>query len=180
MKQPVLDRGRQLRDLAAKRETLSSSHQRAMVDVLVEHITAELAGDVDRTMATLVADPIYHLWPRPEAQRVMQGWETVRSFYAGTLSTDGKSERWFDRIVVDDDTIAADGERVLLLPGTQVDADAVDPDATYLVRRRYVLIGPFDGLLMVGEDSYAAPGFTFGGSAERPRDSSSGWRNVAS
>jgi hypothetical protein len=57
---------------------VSRSDLDAMVAVALAHASAEAAGDLDETMATLGADPVYELLPRGV---VLRGRDTARRYY---------------------------------------------------------------------------------------------------
>ena len=65
MEMVVIDRALAVRQLEAKRDSLTSPRQRRMLDVYLEHLVAEIEGDVDRVMATVAPDPRYHVWVAP-------------------------------------------------------------------------------------------------------------------
>lgn len=55
----------------------------AMYELGVRHATAEAAGDLDATMATLVDEPVYEFWPMGKR---MIGTDAVRRYYEHLVS----------------------------------------------------------------------------------------------
>lgn len=52
-----------------------------MIKLVERHATMERACDIEGTLATLVPDPVYHLWNG----RKLEGMDTVRKFYTQQL-----------------------------------------------------------------------------------------------
>jgi carboxymethylenebutenolidase len=68
--------------MSAATGTTLNTHQQRMVDTFQQHITAEMTGDLETTMATMNADPyVYHI----PAMTGGTGYEGVRYFYANHL-----------------------------------------------------------------------------------------------
>lgn len=66
---------------ASAQEDNSMSKQ-AMIDLLMKHVEAELAGDLDTTMATMTGDPHLHNVPTMTGG---VGYDGVRNFYRDHL-----------------------------------------------------------------------------------------------
>ncbi|WP_406464642.1 hypothetical protein OH768_52375 [Streptomyces sp. NBC_01622] len=153
---------------ARKAETENPKHA-AMLGLLIEHSVAELRDhDIDRTMATLVEDCVYHNYGDPAMVERNGGpaidRKTVRANYLanianGTLNMDSL-EVEIEHFFISDDAIAWDGYTLLLLPGVVLaevgvslpDGGTVDDD--FVQRTRSVIVIPFRDGLMVGEDFY--------------------------
>ena len=142
-----------------------------MLDVLIEHCYAEVRDhDVERTMATLVEDCVYH-WRGDK--KTLASWnkrpgtwnrEEVRADYeagmmSGQLAMDSMGTD-IDHFFITDDAVAWAGTihaavpgRVLVGAGFSLPAGGTEQDsfrATY----RAVMVVPFRDGLMVGEDFY--------------------------
>jgi hypothetical protein len=154
----------------AKKSVTDPKHQ-AMIDVFIEHLVAETSNQLERTMATLVPDAVYHVWGQtpigpdaPEGSKASR--EQVRANYeAGMNSSRGfpryelKTERFF----VGDDGLAMDGTILAPVIGTELVAWGQElpagtaEDDEFVVSQRLALFIPFRDGLMVGEDMYWDP-----------------------
>lgn len=70
------------RDALAQEKKTMATTQQAMVDLFQKHVGAELAGDLETTMATMTDDPHLHNVPTPVGG---VGREGVRTFYRDHL-----------------------------------------------------------------------------------------------
>ena len=133
---------------------------RAMLNKVAEHLRAEASGDLEALLGTLGPSPEYHIWfdGRDEGPKGLDG---IRGFYNQLVEDKrGVLEFAIDRIVVDDGAVLTEGwlsaiqqGRICRKYGWVVD----DDDAAYLVRRRTVIIWPFDAAgEMIGEDGYTS------------------------
>ncbi|MGW0950181.1 hypothetical protein ACWD4O_47780 [Streptomyces sp. NPDC002623] len=153
---------------ARKAETENPKHA-AMIDLLIEHSVAEVRDhDIDRTMATLVDDCVYHCYGDPVAIAQQGGRvadrDTVRANYLqnmanGMLAMDSL-EVEVEHFFISDDAIAWDGYTRLRLTGAAL-AEAGVPlpdggtaDDVFVHRSRTAVVIPFRDGLMVGEDFY--------------------------
>src|SRR5258706_2715070 len=98
----------QTRSIVALRKRLADTENqrhRTMLEPVIAHLEAEVAGSLDALMATLVPDPVYHFWGNG-GDYGPKGADAISSYY-GQLVADrrGVLEFDIDRIVVDDDTI---------------------------------------------------------------------------
>ena len=145
----------------AKKET--DPRRRQLVEQVAQHMRVEIGGDLERLMATLTDDPIYHLWGLP-TEAGPKGRAEVRAFYEQMISTGGNHFQ-FDirRIVVDEDCVVTEGRMRTPVPGaavlasgrTEVEGEPVDPEAMYLAESQILTVWPAmpDGRLL-GEDIY--------------------------
>ncbi|GHB59115.1 hypothetical protein GCM10010306_060780 [Streptomyces umbrinus] len=154
---------------ARKAETQNPKHA-AMIGLLIEHTVAEVRDlDIDRTMATLVDDCIYHHWGDRQMLELLGSprdadRQAVRASYLanmenGLLSMDN-IELDVEHFFVSDDAIAWDGYIRMRLPGAMLaEAGMSLPDGTtaeddFVMTVRAVIVIPFRDGLMVGEDFY--------------------------
>jgi hypothetical protein len=130
-----------------------------------EHLAAEIAGDLERIMATQVADPQYHFWGQGVGDTGPKGQGAVRNFYTNIFTLGyNKLQYDIDRIFVTDDYLFHDGTLRIVFPGRVLEALGMpidDPDAHYLYSYRQAAIFPYgaDGRAL-GEDVYSDGGLT--------------------
>jgi hypothetical protein len=132
--------------------------------LVLEHMLAEVALDVDRLMGTLCDDPHYHFRSGP-ARGEYHGRDEVRAFYE-TFAKWGTNRLQTDpqRVVVDRDMVVTEGLQRIAFPGRTLAMRGIevdDPDAEYLFEAWKVIMWPIDGSgLLIGEDAYfGADGF---------------------
>ncbi|MFI0821997.1 nuclear transport factor 2 family protein [Streptomyces sp. NPDC021098] len=153
---------------ARKAETKNPRHA-AMIALLIEHSVAEVRDhDIDRTMATLVEDCVYHYYGDPVMVEHSGGSavhrDTVRANYLanmanGSLDMDS-IEVEVEHFFINDDAIAWDGYARLRMSGAALveagiplpEGGTVDDD--FVHRARQAIVIPFRDGLMVGEDFY--------------------------
>jgi hypothetical protein len=166
----LLDMAKFLDFLEARKAGAENPKHAAMIGVLIEHTVAEVRDlDIDRTMATLVDDCVYHNWgdrrvpellalPR-EADR-----DSVRASYLALMESGvlrmGNIEVDVEHFFVSDDAIAWDGYNSVRLPGAMLAKAGVPlagggtPEDDFALTVRTVTVIPFRDGLMVGEDIY--------------------------
>ncbi|MFF4806353.1 hypothetical protein ACFY1U_49700 [Streptomyces sp. NPDC001351] len=166
--------------LEAQKAATQNPKHAAMIDLLIEHSVAEVRDhDIDRTMATLVQDCVYHNYGDPEmverqGGRVIER-DVVRANYLanmanGTLEMDAL-EVDVEHFFINDDAIAWDGYTRFRLPGAALaEAGVPLPDGgtaedVYVQTTRAVIVIPFRDGLMVGEDFYFDGSGTLGKAA---------------
>jgi hypothetical protein len=141
----------------------ANPRHRAMLANYREHIAAELAGDVDRIMRTMSAEPVYHSYGPGLSGAGPRNQAETRAFYTAIFENGfNKLEKQIDRILVTDDAIVSEGWMLQIFPGRYLAAMGlpVDPDAYYLFRYRLIAVLPYEGqgtdVRMAGEDTYTA------------------------
>lgn len=151
------DIARSWADVERLRASIASERQRHLLQVVIDHIKAELVQDLDAILATLVAEPNFHIWA---AGRDIgpKGAEATRRYYEAFISGGGAIfESVKERILVDDRTVAHEGPVRTLLPGKVARMrgyQVPDESAHYLVRFRNCVWWSFDEAgLALGEDS---------------------------
>lgn len=144
--------------IAERLDRTTNQRQRAMLEVVREHMAAEANLDLDGLLVGQVDEPNYHLWGSGR-DTGPKGREAVIGYYAELAAAKrGFLEYDIERIVVDDATIVTEGFIRAYQPGPvarDFGFDVDDPDAVYLVRYRALVLWPFDadGRLL-GEDGY--------------------------
>ena len=129
---------------------------------VAEHIDAEVAGDLDRLMATLVPEPVYHIWGASKSVGP-QGFDQVQDNYRALIRS-GKNRLAYDvtRVVADTSCVVTEGHFRLAYPGAVLPATALSTgepildDHWYLVEYKCVVLWPMDtdGRIL-GEELYA-------------------------
>jgi hypothetical protein len=158
----------------AKAAKLQSARQRQMIEMYIEHTTAEVGSDIDRLMATMNPDPHFHIWVGG-SDVGPKGWDGVRAMYLQMFATRANYfEIDIQRLVIDDDCLVKEYIQRTLHPGTnfvggpwadtlRAQGEEVDPSAYYLTEGRVLITIPFDAQCRIlGED-----GFTSGRSLVR-------------
>jgi hypothetical protein len=162
MSQLPIDPMRSLLGIERKRKDITNPKHVHMLDVLEEHIRAELDGDLERIMRTLVPEPEYHFWGSSPQQHFV-GNAATRAFYINIFeSGSNQLERTYDRFIIDDYGAFGDGLIKVMVRGSLLERlsknypnEDIDPSGAYLIVRHSAVILPFssDGL-MKGEDIY--------------------------
>jgi hypothetical protein len=147
-----------------KLESVTDERSRRRLNMLKEHVAAEVVGDIERIMKTLIAEPVYHFWGgNAMGMKHFVGYAECRAYYENLFATQSHDiERHYSRLIVDETGIFGDGLiRVFvqgdLLPKVAADVNMadIDPAGFYVTERQSCVIVPFsDDDHMVGEDMY--------------------------
>src|SRR6478752_6068715 len=106
---PYIDQNKGWKAVAERQGRTDDVRHRAMLQVLVDHMRAEMDLDLDGMLGGLVPTPEYHTWSagRDSGPKSLDG---VREYYRKLLEVRrGVLEYAIDRIVVDDDTVVTEG-----------------------------------------------------------------------
>lgn len=142
-----------------KLEKTSNPRHRKMLSEVITHSRGEVDGDLDAVLGTLSANPVYRYMRQAGPADEPRGTEAIRDYYVNDIFGAGRHilEGDKDRILVDDDTVVTEGTIRLLQWGRDL-ADRgvqVDPDSTYLMTMRYLIVWPFDEeQKILGEESW--------------------------
>ncbi len=132
------------------------------LQTVAEHVDAEVAGDIDRLMATLVSEPVYHIWGASKSVGP-QGFDEVRANYQ-SLVRSGKNRLAYEvtRVVADRRCVVTEGRFRLAYPGavlasaTLSTGEPILADHWYLVEYKCVVLWPMDADgRILGEELYA-------------------------
>jgi hypothetical protein len=132
---------------------------RHALQLVADHVVAEVAGDVEGVLATLSDEPGYTVWGSSDSVGPV-GRSAVRTFYEALVGS-GKNRLDYvlTRVVADAGAVVTEGDFHHVFPGAalagRVAADVL-PDRWYHVAYRALVVwvvGP-DGRLS-GEDIYA-------------------------
>jgi hypothetical protein len=128
---------------------------RRNLEIVARHVIAEVGGDLDNLMATLVAEPHYEFGgaiPR----FTLDGTEDVRAMYeAATTNGDNRLEFHLSCVAADRHTVLTEGRFVQVFPGEillQYGSAAegeVEADRWYLTEQVSLVVWPVseDGLI---------------------------------
>ena len=145
-----------------KLDQTTNPRHRKMLNEVIEHAKCEVAGDLEGVMATLSPNPVYRYVRNTGPVDEPSGTEAVRDFYVNDIFGGGRHvfESVKDRIIVDDHTVVTQGTIHSLQWGGDLVARGAqaDPDATYLMTSRYLVVWPFDeDQKIIGEESWNQP-----------------------
>jgi hypothetical protein len=154
---------------------LDSPNRQAMIDVLIDHHEAETGiygpenattadhgeeemgvFDLEKTMGTLVNEPIYGFFGSNQFARQVTGQQAVRAMYTQYGEVLPRQQMFADRVTVGNDAIVFEGY-IEMRPGL---ASAIAPEVTpdtsrpWVLRKHLCVIFPFEGGKMTGEISY--------------------------
>ncbi|UGT42405.1 nuclear transport factor 2 family protein [Nocardia yamanashiensis] len=153
----IIDPANTWRLLEERLAATTNPRHRVVLEIVIQHMKAEFATDLDGLMATLAPNPDYHFWMQGQdvGPKTTQG---VRDYYAAFVaSRSNYLEFALDRLVVDDYCVVTEGYLRQLYPGEYAAALGFvdDPDGDYLIVMRQLLLWPIDADgLILGEDSY--------------------------
>jgi len=142
-------------------ERTTNTRHLAMLQNFRTHIIAEVTGDLETIMATLVPEPTYHTYSPGSPLTGPVGQQQTRAFYQNMFDHGyNVLEKEIDRLYVCDDYVFNDGWMYTVFPGSELAARGlpVDPGASYLYTNRTAAVLPYvgdgDDVLMAGEDVY--------------------------
>jgi hypothetical protein len=158
-----IDPNRSVAWLRNRIDAETNPRHRAILENYTEHLIAEVTGDLDRIMKTLVPEPVYHQYtPKsPLGEAGHKNRQEVVAMYEGMFKARmNVLERHFDYQVVSDDCLISDGYSDHVFPGALLAARGLDadPEAFYLTSFRICSVLPYVGagtdVAMAGEDTY--------------------------
>lgn len=157
---PLIDQSVTWRKAEARLADETDPVLRRNLELLIQHMKAEAALDMDRLMATVSENARYESFTgQPGNMGLLVGKAAVRKFYEDFAASGAyKLQLDVDRLIVDRKCILTEGVmrmaypgRIVIARGKQVD----DPDAYYLYECRMAIVWPIgDDGLFIGEDSY--------------------------
>ena len=132
---------------------------RRNLETVLEHMKAEMRGDIDGLLATLSDDVAYHAYSSPDPLSNPTGKDQVRGFYERFIASGaGRLQLDIDRLIVDKHAILTEGVMRMAYPGRTLAARGIvidDPDAFYLYEARMATLWPMDADGKArGEDTY--------------------------
>jgi hypothetical protein len=159
---------RPLRGIHAINELLGvteNPYHRRLLENFREHAVAEIAGDIERIMATMTQHPIYHAYDNSDASAdsdedfvFVNGRDETRALYEEFIES-GRHIHELDtrRLAVSDWGIVGDGYMYMTEQGSSLVAQGVtgvQGDDTYIAASRFAYFLPYEQGLMAGEDIY--------------------------
>jgi hypothetical protein len=134
--------------------------RRRNLELVAVHVVAEVEGELDTLMATLVEEPRYRFLGCTSSVGPV-GAAAVREHYSRMIAS-GKNRLDFlvDRVVADADAVVTEGVFRLAYPGSsmpQRSAESGEPvhdDHWYLIEYRCIVVWPIRGDRLEGEDLY--------------------------
>ena len=154
----VIDQSLTWRKVEERLAAESDPVLRRNLELLLQHMKAEAALDMEPLMATVSEHARYENFGAEST--VLEGKAAVRAFYeAFAASGAHKLQFDIDRLVVDRHCILTEGTMRMAYPGRTLAARGIavdDLDAHYLYETNMAVVWPIgpDGLF-IGEDSYS-------------------------
>jgi hypothetical protein len=172
---PVIDQQVTWRKVEERLERETEPVLRRNLEMLLLHMKAEAALDLETLMGTVSERAIYQNFG-PDGVTGPVGKAAVRKFYEDFAASGAqKLQLDIDRLIVDRHCILTEGVMRMAYPGRTLRARGIevdDVDADYLFETRMAVVWPIDEHgLFIGEDSYTA-GDGFAGIAQRKLDPS--------
>jgi hypothetical protein len=135
----------------------------ALLEEVRNHMRAEIGGQLEPLMDTLIAEPLYHFRMfGPEGGP--KGHEAVHAFYKNMIDNGGNRFQFeIQRIYVDHGGVVTEGKMRQTVSGEaaiaagveQIDDEKVDPGKTYLTENHILTVWPAgEGGKLVGEDIF--------------------------
>ena len=147
---------------AAYEAETNPRHKQLLKEVR-DHMKTEVCGEIEPLMATLIAEPQYHIWGQGP-DRGPKGRAAVRGFYEMLIASGGNLFEFnVEKIVVDDNAVVTEGrlrnthpgEQLLAAGVTQVGGEAVEASALYVSNSQLLTVWPADAAgKLIGEDIY--------------------------
>lgn len=140
--------------------TTANPRHRALLEMFVAHARGESASDLDATMATFVAEPMFHSWGTSGVDEGPKGRTAVRAMYANLFAKGGigNAAGEYGDILVCDDAIVFESRLTSVVPWSRAKAagySIVAERGHYALYRQCAVIVPFDEAgMMRGETAY--------------------------
>jgi hypothetical protein len=156
-----IDFARQIQYVAGKAAAETDPRYKAMLEVWLEHLRAEAALDIERTMATVSPDASFHSWggvfQDPDGAR----YDRVRSRYQAVMDSGGfpPLELLCERFFIGPDAILLEGDNRSVLTSEQARDAGFDVPAgqRYIGYSRLCCWVPFQDGKILAEDLYWHP-----------------------
>ncbi len=158
---PVFDPDQSWAALEQRMETEKDPRRRSLLAQVRDHMCAEISGQLEPLMATLVDEPQYH-FRGLGFDMGPKGRSNVFEFYKGMIAN-GAHRFMFDiqRIVVDEHSVVTEGLMRAVTKGSdliesgikEVEGQAVDADSRYVSENLILTVWPADDDgRIIGED----------------------------
>ena len=155
---PVIEQTRTWAAVEQRLATETDPTLRRNLELVLGHMKAEAAGDLDGLLVTLADDASYHAYGAPP-ESSPTGKAGVRRFYEDFIASGAtRLQLDIDRLIVDKHCILTEGVMRMAYPGSTLAARGIavdDESAYYLYETRMATLWPFnDDGMIVGEDTY--------------------------
>jgi hypothetical protein len=142
-------------------DAASDERVKHALQIVAEHVVAEVDGDIPRLLATLVSEPTYRFWGAGTNGRAsLSGEAQVRGFYDALVGS-GKNRLDYvlDRVVADASTVITEGVIHHVLDGKDLVGRVLTPVEAghwYHVTYQSLIVWPIDPAsgLITGEEVY--------------------------
>ncbi|HUR73425.1 MAG TPA: hypothetical protein VMZ00_04070 [Sporichthya sp.] len=141
-------------------DAATDSGTKHALQLVAEHVVAEVDGDIDRVLATLVPHPTYRFWGVGTNRSQLGGGDQVRGFYDALVGS-GKHRLDYvlDRVVADASTVITEGVIHHVLDGADLlgrVSTPVEAGRWYHVTYQSLIVWPIDPAsgLLTGEEVY--------------------------
>lgn len=141
-------------------EAATDEREKHALALVAEHVVAEVEGDIERVLATLVPNPVYRFWGVGTNRSVLDGPDKVRGFYDVLVGT-GKHRLDYvlDRVVANASTVVTEGVIHHVLDGADLLGRVTTPVEAgrwYHVTYQSLIVWPIDDAtgLLTGEEVY--------------------------
>ena len=140
-------------------ETESDEWRRHMLTQLKEHVQAECGSNLEALLATMSANPRFHIWSATEDSGP-KGFDALKEFYGGLIASgSNRFEYAVERIIIGDDTLVTEGELYTPFSGAMLKQMGMDVEENkmYATKGRTVTFWPFEKETgkIIGEDIYS-------------------------
>jgi hypothetical protein len=134
---------------------------RRNLEMVLAHMKAEAALDLDALMATVAEEAHYPAYGSDSSRLNPIGKAAIRQFYIDFAASGAyRLELDVDRLIADADGVLTEGVMRMAYPGRTLIAmghPVDDPDAFYMYEARMAIVWPMnDRGLIMGEDSYVS------------------------
>jgi hypothetical protein len=141
-------------------DAATDARVRHALALVARHVVAEVNGDIEGVLATLVPSPTYRFWGVGTSRSVLDGAGGVRGFY-DTLVGTGKNRLDYvlSRVVADAGTVVTEGVIHHVLDGADLTgrvSTPVEAGHWYHVTYQSLIVWPIDPAtgLLTGEEVY--------------------------
>ncbi len=144
-------------------EAETNPRHKLLLKEVRDHMKTEVCGELELLMATLTAEPQYHIWGQGP-DRGPKGRAAVRAFYEGLIAAGGNLFEFnVEKVIVDDNAVVTEGRLRNTHPGEQllaagvatVGGAPVEAGALYVSNAQLLTVWPADPAgKLIGEDIY--------------------------
>ncbi len=141
-------------------EAATDDRIRHALHLVADHVVAEVAGDIDGVLATLVPEPVYRIWGASSSRGPI-GADQVRGFYDDLVGS-GKNRLDYEitRVVADPTAVVTEGRFHHVFDGASLlgrVTTEVEAGRWYHVAYQALIVWPVDAAtgLLAGEDIYS-------------------------